>query len=122
MQSIEKVIEHYYATLRRAVDGEELDFDQLPFAEEISVIGPNEQFIGMPTVRTMYPQFIKIVRDFRIKERFYSKESACILIEFFPINGAPPILTAEWFHIKEGKIAQIHPIYDTASWEQALKS
>ena len=110
----------YYEVLRKAIDTGELSFEQIPFDEKISVIGPNERFDGIESVRKMYPFFIQLLKDFKIRQSFFSENSACFIIEFFPINNAPAILTAEWFQFNKGKISTITPIYDTAAWASVM--
>lgn len=121
MEESKSAVARYYEVLRHAMDGD-FQFEQFPFGEEINVFGPNESFEGFDAVRTMYPQFIHVLADFNVKEVYYAPSSACAIVEFFPVNGAAPILTAEWFHIRNGKIITITPIYDTAAWAKVFNS
>lgn len=119
MENVKPIVLKYYEVVRRAVDGKEWQYEEFPFSEEIAVIGPNEQFIGTTVVREMFPQFFKIVKDFSIKDLFFSENTACGIVEFFPVNGSEPVLTAEWFQIEDGKIVTLTPIYNVNAWSQA---
>jgi hypothetical protein len=120
MNSLKALTTLYYDQMHQAIKTGHFDFDKIPFDEKISIIGPNERFDGAEAVKNMYPFFIQLLKGFRIRDSFFSEASACFIVEFFPINGGDPILTAEWFHFNKGKIATITPIYDTEAWKNVV--
>ena len=66
----------------------------------------------------MYKQFIQVVKRFDIKHQYLDQDSACTILDCVTSTPAGSILTAEWLHVKEGRISEIYPIYDTAVWSK----
>ncbi len=113
---INKIISSYYEELQRAFEAKQIDFSKLHLADNIRVVGPNENFEGRHHVEKMYKQFILIVEYFDIKHQYIDKDSACTILDCVTHTPAGTVLTAEWILVKDDHISEIYPIYDSAAW------
>jgi hypothetical protein len=113
---IKKIISDYYTEIQRRFKGGELDFSRLHLDENVRVIGPNERFEGKQQVEEMFSLFISMVDRYELKRQYFDHDSCCTLLNCVTRSPALSILTVEWILIKQGKIVEIHPIYDTAAW------
>ena len=111
-----EIITDYYTELQKAFRTKQLDFSKLHLADNIRVIGPNESFEGKAVVEAMYAQFIQIMTRFDIKHQYIDQDSACTILDCVTSTPAGSVLTAEWLLVKEGRIVEIYPIYDSAAW------
>lgn len=121
MDQTKDVITQYYNALRTGIAAGFIHLDQLPFDEKIHLFTSQHKMVGKVDVFALYLELLKVIQSFELRQIFVAKESACAIVEFNLYNVQIPILTADWFHLKNGKIAKIHVIYDTAASEKVMQ-
>lgn len=120
--SYKKIINDYYSSLQHAFKTGVLSSEKLHLADDVKVIVPNERFEGKATVESMLKELVKVVDHYDIQRIYYDHEGACVVMDC--VVKLPPyhIATIEWFLIKNGKIAELHPVYDTLAWEKLMNN
>ena len=120
--NIKKIVESYYNELGQAFKSGVINFANLNLDDQVSVIAPTEKFAGKDVVQNMLKELVKIVEHFDIQRKYFDEESACIVMDC--VVKYPPyhIATIEWMLIKDGKIMEIHPVYDTVAWQKLLEN
>ncbi len=114
--NMKEIIYDYYQEIQKAFKTKQLDCSNLHLANDICVIGPNESFAGKETVETMLKQFVMIVNHFDFKRQYFDQDSACTILDCVTNTPAGTVPTMEWMLVKNGRITEIHLIYDTAAW------
>jgi hypothetical protein len=121
-ENVKKIISDYYNELQHAFNKGTIDFTKLHLDEKVSVIGPNEKFEGKKAVEEMYGQFIHIVSHFDIQRQYFDHESCCTVMNCVTRKPPIPIVTIEWILVRNGKIVEIHPVYDTDAWNKVMQA
>ncbi|MCC5832081.1 MAG: hypothetical protein JJU12_03455 [Chlamydiales bacterium] len=121
MNPTEEAISKYYEIFRKGIDTGVMHVEQLPFDDDVRILTPTFKMAGKEEVFALYLESINTIKNLEVKELFISSHTACGIVEFTLFNDPAPVLTADWFHLKEGKIAKIHFIYDSAAWEKVIQ-
>jgi hypothetical protein len=116
------IVTEYYNELQNAFKTGKIDFAKLHFDDAVSVIGPNEQFLGKRVVQEMYLQFIQMVARFDITKQYFDQDSACTAMDCVMRSPQVAIATIEIIFVKSGKIHEIRPVYDTLAWQKVIES
>jgi hypothetical protein len=118
MTPTDEVISKYYETFRKGIDTGIMHLDQFPFDDEVRIYTPTGKMAGKEEVFSLYLESIGFIEFFELKEVFFSPDSACGILEITTFDETEPVLAVDWFHLEEGKIVQIHWIYDSAAWKK----
>ena len=117
-ENVKKVISDYYDEMHKAFKTGTLDCSKLHLADEVAIIEQHTKVEGRKGVEEMLKGFAKIVDHFDIKRQFFDHDSCCTFLYCITKSPRLSVVTVEWIIVKNGKIVELHPVFDTRVWEK----
>lgn len=121
-ETVKNVIRDYYIELQKSFKTGVIDFSKLHFDDNIKVVGPNERFDGKKKVEEMWQQFVPMVSHYDVKKQYFDEDSACTVLDCVVKSPQRAVATVELIFVKNGKITEIRPIYDTLAWQEIMQA
>ena len=108
MTSALEVVESYRALLERGDFGaaRKLMHDDMTFQGPLDTFTTADQFL------TVRKELAAIIERIDVQKTFVDGEDVCVLYEMVTNTPAGTAFIAEWYQVKEGKIAATRAVFD----------
>jgi len=108
MTSALEVVESY----RAALEGGDFGAARKLMLEDMTFQGPLDTFTTADQFLAVRKELAAIIQRIDVKKTFVDGDDVCVLYEMVTNTPAGTAFIAEWYQVKEGKIAATRAVFD----------